>query len=141
MAKARRTSTPEFQARAVELVAERAKSPAEVARDLDLGERMSRARKRAPAEDGDRAFPGKGNPPAPEEGLRRLRAEGKRLTMGRDILRKRRASSPASRHGVRLRRGSSGSMAGPDDVPGPPRLTRGLLRLAGKAAGPPGGRA
>jgi transposase len=37
---------------------------------------------------GEQAFPGKGNPPAHEEELRRLRAEVKRLTMERDILKK-----------------------------------------------------
>ena len=37
---------------------------------------------------GDNAFPGNGNPPALEEELRRLRAENKRLTMERDILKK-----------------------------------------------------
>ena len=88
MTKTRRTFTPEFKAEAVKLVTDHGKNLAEVARDLDLGERMSRARKRAPAEDGDQAFPGKGNPPALEEELRRLRAEVKRLTMERDVLKK-----------------------------------------------------
>jgi transposase len=37
---------------------------------------------------GDQAFPGKGNLPALEEELRRLRAENKRLQMERDILKK-----------------------------------------------------
>src|SRR5579871_5790003 len=39
------------------------------------------------------------------------------------------------------KRGSPGSMAGPADVPGPARLRRRLLRLAGKAAEPYGGQA
>jgi transposase-like protein len=47
---------------------------------------MLRAWKAALAKGGDQAFPGKGNPPALEEELRRLRAENKRLTMERDIL-------------------------------------------------------
>ena len=86
MAKTRRTFTPEFKAQAVKLVTEGGKSLAEVARDLDLGESMLRAWKQALAKAGDRAFAGKGNPPALEEELRRLRAEVKRLTMERDIL-------------------------------------------------------
>ena len=86
MAKTRRTFTQEFKAQAVKLVTERGKSVAEVARDLDLSESLLRGRKRALDEDGDRAFPGKGNPPAHEEELRRLRAEVKRLTLERDIL-------------------------------------------------------
>jgi transposase len=86
MAKTRRTFTPESEAEAVRLITEQGKSLAEVARDLDLGEGMLRAWKQAPAGGGDHAFPGKGNPPAPEEGLRRPRAEDQRLTMGRDVL-------------------------------------------------------
>ena len=92
MAKTRRTFTPEFKAQAVKLVTEQGKSLAEVARELDLGESMLRARKQALARDGDQAFPGKGTPPAPEEEVRRLRAEDKRLTMERDILKKATAS-------------------------------------------------
>jgi transposase len=88
MAKTRRTFTPEFKAEAVRLVTERGKSVAEVARDLDLGESMLRAWKRALVRGGDHAFPGKGNPPALEEELRRLRAGNKRLAMERDILKK-----------------------------------------------------
>src|SRR3954468_14277268 len=88
MAKTRRTFTPEFKAEAVRRIADQGKSLAEVARDLDLGESMLRAWKQALAKDGVHAFPGKGNPPAPEEEMRRLRAEVKRLTMERDILKK-----------------------------------------------------
>src|SRR3954465_5664711 len=86
MSKTRRTFTPEFKVEAVRLVTEQGKSLAEVARDLDLGESMLRAWKQAPATDGGQAFPGKGNPPALEEELRRLRAEVERLTMERDVL-------------------------------------------------------
>ena len=92
MAKTRRTFTPEFKAQAVKLVTEGGKSLAEVARDLDLGESMLRSWKAALDRDGDRASPGKRSPPALEEELRRLRAEDKRLTMGRDILKKATAS-------------------------------------------------
>ena len=88
MAKARRTFTPEFKIQAVKLVTEQGKSVAEVARELDLGESMLRAWKRGLTVKGVQAFPGKGNPPAHEEELRRLRAEVKRLTMERDVLKK-----------------------------------------------------
>ena len=88
MAKTRRTFTPEFKAEAVRRIAEQGKSLAEVARELDLGESMPRAWKQALAAGGDRAFPGTGNPPAQDEELRRLRAENKRLTMERDVLKK-----------------------------------------------------
>jgi transposase len=93
MAKTRRTFPPEFKAEAVRRIADQGKSPAEVARELDLGESMLRARKRALTAEGSQPFPGKGNPPAHEEELRRLRAEVKRLQMGRDILKEATASS------------------------------------------------
>jgi transposase len=88
MAKTRRTFTHEFKAQAIKLVTEQGKSLAEVARDLDLGESTLRAWKQALAKGGDHASPGKGNPPALEEEPRRLRAENKRPTMERDVLKK-----------------------------------------------------
>jgi transposase-like protein len=47
-----------------------------------------RAWKQALAKGSENAFPGKGNASALEEELRRLRAEVKRLTMERDVLKK-----------------------------------------------------
>ena len=88
MAKSRRTFTAEFKAEAVRRIADQGKSLAEVARELDLGESMLRAWKQALAAGGEQAFPGKGRPPAHDEELRRLRAEVKRLTMERDVLKK-----------------------------------------------------
>jgi transposase len=88
MAKTRRTFTREFKTEAVRRITAEGKSLAEVARELDLGESMLRSWKQALATEGGRAFPGKGNPPAHEEELRRLRAEVKRLQMERDILKK-----------------------------------------------------
>ena len=88
MAKTRRTFTPEFKAEAVRRIADQGKSLAEVARELDLGESMLRAWKQALAFGSGQALPGKGNPPPHEEELRRLRAEVKRLTMERDVLKK-----------------------------------------------------
>ena len=88
MAKARRTFTPEFKVQAVKLVTEQGKSIAAVARDLDLSESLLRGWKQALTAEGERAFPGQGHLPALEEELRRLRAENKRLTMERDVLKK-----------------------------------------------------
>src|SRR5262245_14251469 len=88
MAKSRRTFTPEFKTQAVKLITEQGRSVAAVARDLDLSESLLRSWKKDLAANGDRAFPGHGNPPALEEELRRLRAENKRLQMERDILKK-----------------------------------------------------
>ena len=88
MAKQRRTFTREFKAQAVKLITEQGRSVAEVARDLDLSESLLRSWKQARAADGTQAFPGRGNLPALEDELRRLRAENKRLPMERDILKK-----------------------------------------------------
>ena len=85
MAKTRRSFTPEFKVEAVRRIADQGKSLAEVARELDLGQSMLRAWKQALGAAGDRAFPGKGHPPAQDEELGRLRAEVKRLTMERDV--------------------------------------------------------
>jgi transposase len=88
MAKTRQTFPQEFKVQAVKLVTAQGKSVAEVARDLGLSDSLLRGWKRTLAEGGEQAFPGNGNPPAHEEELRRLRAENKRLTMERDILKK-----------------------------------------------------
>jgi transposase len=88
MSKTRRTFTPEFKAQAVKLVTERGLRFVEAAHDLGIGESPLRNWKQALAAHGELAFPGKGNPPAHEEELRRLRAEVKRLTMEREILKK-----------------------------------------------------
>jgi transposase len=84
----RRTFTAEFKAEAVNLVTEQGRSFVEVARDLDIGESTLRSWRQAIATGGAQAFPGRGKPPALEEELRRLRADVKRLTMERDILKK-----------------------------------------------------
>jgi transposase len=88
MVKTRRTFTPEFKSQAVKLVTEQGLSFVEAAHDLGIGESTLRSWKQALVVHGEQAFPGHGNPPAHEEELRRLRAEVKRLTMGREILKK-----------------------------------------------------
>ena len=67
----RRTFTPEFKAEAVKLVTEQGRSFVEVARDLDIGESTLRGWRQALDKNGPNAFPGRGNPPALEEELRR----------------------------------------------------------------------
>jgi transposase len=88
MAKQRRNYTREFKVEAVRRIAAEGRSLAEVARELGLGESLLRSWKQALAAEGEHAFPGKGNPPALEEELRRLRAENQRLRMEREILKK-----------------------------------------------------
>jgi transposase len=86
MAKQRRNFTREFKLEAVRRIAAEGKSLAEVARELGLGESLLRSWKTALADEGEQAFPGKGNLPAVEEELRRLRAENQRLRLEREIL-------------------------------------------------------
>ena len=88
MARQRRSFTSEFKVEAVKLVTEKGYSVAEAARSLGVGENLLRNWKQAIESQGNQAFPGKGNLPAIEEELRRLRAENKRLQMERDILKK-----------------------------------------------------
>src|SRR5665213_1850501 len=88
MAKPRRTFTPEFKAEAVKLVTERGYSIAEAARSLGVHDNQIRGWKLAFQDQGSKAFPGRGNRPAIEEELRRLRVDNKRLLMERDILKK-----------------------------------------------------
>jgi transposase len=88
MARRRRNYTREFKVEAVRLVTEKGYSVAEAARSLGIGENLLRNWKQAFQEQGDQAFPGKGNLTAIEEELRQLKAENKRLQMERDILKK-----------------------------------------------------
>ena len=88
MAKQRRNYTREFKIEAVRRIAAEGRSLAEVARELGLGESLLRSWKQTLAAEGEQAFPGKGNPPALEEELRRLRAENQRLRMEREVLKK-----------------------------------------------------
>jgi transposase len=102
MAKPRRTFTPEFKAEAVKLVTGQGHSFAEAARSLGVHDNQIRVWKQAFQDQDSKAFPGRGNLPAIEEELRRLRADSKRLLLERDILKKRRRSSPGRRCGLPL---------------------------------------
>ena len=88
MAKQRRNYTREFKVEAVQRIATQGKSLAEVARELGLGESLLRSWKVAFATNTEQAFPGKGNLPAADEEMRRLRAENHQLRMERDIFKK-----------------------------------------------------
>ena len=88
MGKPRRSFTREFKAEAVKLVTENGRSFAEAAANLGIAESLLRKWKKDLGGQGDQAFPSKGNLPALEEELRRLRAENQRLRAERDILKK-----------------------------------------------------
>jgi transposase len=88
MARTRRTYTPEFKAEAVKLVTEQGYSIAEAARSLGINDNLIRNWKQAVQDQGEHAFPGRGQLSPFEEENRRLRAENKRLLAERDILKK-----------------------------------------------------
>ena len=88
MARTRKTYTAEFKLQAVKMVLEQKLSVAEVARRLGVGENLLHTWKKAVLADGTKAFPGSGHLTPVEEENRRLKAEVKRLTAERDILKK-----------------------------------------------------
>jgi transposase len=88
MARIRKTYTPEFKLAAVKMITEQKLSVAEVARRLGVSQNLLHTWKKAVFKDGADAFPGSGHLTPVEDELRRLRAEVKRLTAERDILKK-----------------------------------------------------
>lgn len=88
MAEPRRKYTAEFKLAAVKLITEQGYSVTEAARNLGVTDKILRKWKRSLREQGELAFPGKGNPPADQQEIRRLREENQRLRMERDILKK-----------------------------------------------------
>jgi transposase len=84
----RKTYTPEFKLAAVTMITDQKLSVAEVARRLGVGENLLHSWKKAVAKDGTAAFPGSGHLTPLEEENRKLKAEVKRLTAERDILKK-----------------------------------------------------
>ncbi len=88
MARTRKTYTPEFKLAAVKMITQQKLSVAEVARRLGVSQNLLHTWKKAVTKDGADAFPGSGHLTPVEDELRRLRAEVKRLTAERDILKK-----------------------------------------------------
>ena len=84
----RRQYDKEFKREAVRLVVEGKRRITEVARDLGIRSNMLHRWKRKLEEDGEGAFPGKGNLTAEEEAVRRLEKELKETREERDILKK-----------------------------------------------------
>lgn len=88
MARPRKTYTPEFKLAAVKMITEQKLSVAEVARRLGVSQSLLHTWKKAVTTDGADAFPGSGHLTPVEEENRKLKAEVKRLTAERDILKK-----------------------------------------------------
>ena len=109
-AEKRRKYTTEFKWEAVSLATEQGNSIAKTARNLGLNENMLGRWVREQSVLGNDAFPGKGRLTPEQEELQRLRAENKRLRMERDILKKRRPSSPRSRTEISVHPGGEGQL-------------------------------
>jgi transposase len=84
MARERKTYTPEFTLQAVKMVLEQKLAVAEVARRLDVSQSLLHLWEKAVLKGGSHAFPGSGHL-TPQEEVKRLRAEVKRLEVERDI--------------------------------------------------------
>jgi transposase len=127
----RRSFTPEYKAEVVRLVKTGGKSIAQVAAELDLGETVVRAWVNRAEVDAGKHPEGEGPLTTDErDELRRLRRENKRLEMERDILKKRRPSSPRRAREVRVHPGGEGQLPGRDDVPAARGVAQRLLCLA-----------
>ena len=128
---ARRKYAREFKLSAVKLVNEQGYSPAEAAKSLGVDPNSVRAWvEKFTAEEGV-APSGEG---ALKAELRRLRKENAQLLMEREILKKRRHSSPGSSREIRIRAGASPALAGGCDVSCAESEPGRVLRLAQAAA-------
>jgi transposase len=88
MSKERRKHTPEFKREALNLISNQQLSVAEVSRRLGVSQTLLYKWKTQFAEQGEQAFPGKGQLTPQEAELARLRRENEQLRMERDILKK-----------------------------------------------------
>ena len=88
MKRKNRRYTREFKIEAVRLSEEDERPVAEVARQLGIHPNNLYKWRAQFAEEGEEAFPGKGNLSSSDEELRRLRRENMRLREERDILKK-----------------------------------------------------
>jgi transposase len=88
MPEKRKTYTAEFKHDAVRLVTEQGYGVSAAARNVGLNINMRRRWKRELRERANGALPGQGHLSSEQEALHRLRDEGKRLRMERDIFKK-----------------------------------------------------
>ena len=107
----RRKFSREFKLEAVKLVRERWVSVSQAARDLDLHENVLRKWVREHVSDPSSAFPGHGVMKPEQQEIERLRRELARMKAERDILKKRRPTSPGTRYEVRVHREAPGHLA------------------------------
>jgi transposase len=88
MTQKRKHYSNQFKVDAVKLVTEEGYKVSEAARNLGIHHSSLRRWKRELKDNGNQAFPGKGNLSSEKEELYRLRKEVKKLRMEREILKK-----------------------------------------------------
>jgi transposase len=130
----RRKFSREFKLEAVKLVRERGVSVSQVARDLDLHENVLRKWVREQTADPGSAFPGHGVLKPEQQEIERLRRELARMKAERDILKKRRPTSPGTRYEVRVHREAPRDLAGVVDLRSARCFAQRLSRLASSGA-------
>ncbi|HMK64820.1 MAG TPA: transposase [Thermodesulfobacteriota bacterium] len=88
MSNERKQYTREFKNEAVRLITEQGYKTSEAARNLGVHPSVLNRWKSQLAQEGEKAFPGKGRLSPEKEELQKLRKEVQRLKMERDILKK-----------------------------------------------------
>ena len=116
--KTRKNYTVEFKREAVRLVTDEGYKAAEAARSLGINGNMLGRWVRDSRDESESAFPGKGNLNAEQQEISRLREENKRLRLEKEILKKRRPSSPRRGTEVPVHYGGEGELSSNVTVPG-----------------------
>jgi len=88
MTKKRKTYTKEFKIEAVRLLERSGRTQEEIAEELGMSSSSLSRWKKKYGEEGEEAFPGRGNLTPQEERIRQLERENKILRQERDILKK-----------------------------------------------------
>jgi len=135
---ARKKYTQELKQDAVRVVLEQGYNQSEAARKLGVDRGMLSRWVQEAQEDENEAFRGNGKRTAEQEELRRLRDENRGLRMEREILKKRRPSSPENRAEVSVHRPREEGLSGDNAVPSIGREPQWVLRVP--AAPRPGSR-
>jgi transposase len=124
----RRKFSDEYKAETVQLVQKSGKSIGQLGLELGIGETALRRWINQAEVEAGRGLAGLTR--SEREELAELRRENQRLRMEREILKKRRPSSPRRASEVWLYRDEEGLLSGGAAVPSAARLTLGILRVA-----------
>jgi transposase len=129
----RRQYTAEFKKEAVELVTRENYTVAQAAHSLGISRSMLDRWRREYREREKDTFPGTGHQAGEAEELKRLREENRKLRLEKEILKKRRHSSPGSPGEVCIRVPSPVRIPDQAELPGTGNQPERLLRVSPKA--------